>query len=305
MMNVITLSELENTWNFEADKKIENLFNSYDLKFKIVDNFERDKLILDIIKVIDSQLKKTGVDRYNDWEIGWNENLLNFIKSNNTDDLYPKYFNKYPIVRWKQQFIKPMDGNFEPNLLHLLILVQIHKYVDNFDALYEFGCGTGHNLLNLRKSFTDAALYGLDWTKSSQNIISRIATITKDFGLFGINFDYFEPDFKINLDSNSVVLTVASLEQTGNGYMKFLEFLISKRPKIVIHIEPVWESLDDDTLIDYLSILYMKKRNYLNGFFNALESLEKQGKISIKNHSRSYLGSKFIDGYTVIVWTLA
>lgn len=95
---------------------------------------------------------------------------------------------------------------------------------------------------------------------------------------------------------------MASLEQTGKNYSDFLEYLLAKRPKVVIHIEPMWDSLDPNNLLDYLSIRYMKKRNYLDGFREYIWSLSNDGKIEVKVDRRTYLGSLYIDGYSVLVW---
>ena len=54
--------------------------------------------------------------------------------------------------------------------------------------------------------------------------------------------------------------------------------------------------------MDYLSIKYFKKRNYLDGLKTYLVDLEKQGKIEIIQDQRSYIGSMLIDGYSIIAW---
>jgi hypothetical protein len=118
----------------------------------------------------------------------------------------------------------------------------------------------------------------------------------------GYQFDYFKPKFI--MPENSAVLTVASLEQVGKKFKPFVKYLLQVKPRVVVHIEPIPELLDKTILIDYLSIKYMAKRKYLTGYLDYLRLLEKNGYIKILEARRSGIGSKFIDGYSIIVWTL-
>jgi hypothetical protein len=105
------------------------------------------------------------------------------------------------------------------------------------------------------------------------------------------------------LDRGAYVYTVASLEQVGLEFKKFVDYLLKNKPKLCVHVEPVAELLDNSNLLDYLSVKYFEKRNYLRGFLTYLRQLEKQGKIRILKARRTYIGSLFIEGYSVIIWT--
>jgi hypothetical protein len=168
--------------------------------------------------------------------------------------------------------------------------------------LYEFGCGTGNNLVKIREFNNNLELYGLDWVESSQKIINLIAKETKDNKLHSAKFDYFNPDEAFSIKEDSIVLTVASLEQTGTEFKQFLAYLLNQKPKIVIHIEPMWEPLDKNNNLDSLSIRYFNKRNYLNGLYLHIEKLSKEGRLEIDRYFRSFVGSFFVDGYSVVVW---
>ena len=118
----------------------------------------------------------------------------------------------------------------------------------------------------------------------------------------GINLDFFNPDYNIEIPKNSAIYTVASLEQIGDEFGKIVDFMIEKKPSICIHMEPIDELLDKDILVDNLSIKYFRKRNYLNGFLPYLESLEEKNKIKILKKQRIFSGSYFIEGHSLIVW---
>jgi len=98
------------------------------------------------------------------------------------------------------------------------------------------------------------------------------------------------------------IVTIAALEQVGDNFQEFISFLLDKKPEMCIHLEPIDELLNTNTLIDNLSIKYFRKRNYLNKFLPFLENLEKNGIIEILKKQIIYSGSYFIEGHSLIVW---
>ena len=115
-------------------------------------------------------------------------------------------------------------------------------------------------------------------------------------------FDFFNPDYEFKLKPCSAIYTVAALEQVGTNFRDFVNYLLKQKLEYCLHVEPIGEFLDESNLLDWLSIQYFHKRNYLQGFFNYLHELEKKGDIEIINAQRTFIGSLFIDGYSVIVW---
>lgn len=264
---------------------------------------ERDQILLKILTtLLDPELPKAGKHRLTQWERGWGENLKD-LKSKKNASIIPLYFGKYNIVRFKQEFLKPESANFEYNMLTVIEYWLFDKYLRKAKSIYEFGCGTGHNLLRVREINPEAQIFGLDWAKSSQGIIKMIKKETQDTNLYAYNFDFFKPSKNFKLNESSAVYTVAALEQIGDNFQPFINYLLKNKPKICIHIEPISELLDENNLVDYLSQLYFKKRNYLNGFLLKLQELEKKGKIKIHRAQRTFIGSLYIEGYSVIVWS--
>ena len=62
------------------------------------------------------------------------------------------------------------------------------------------------------------------------------------------------------------------------------------------------ELLDSEKLVDYLSVKYFRKRNYLNKYLPYLEKLENEGKIEILTKNRINYGSLYVEGHSLIVW---
>lgn len=304
-MKQLTFNDFENAFNEKLSNYVKERINQYSFQFLEFNDKEQEELIITIVKtLLNSELTKSGEHRREQWEAGWDENFQHSLKNNNIkDQLIPKYFQKYNAIRWQGKFIKPISDKFELNTLSIILDWLFDKYLRNFDAIYEFGCGTGHNLLRARDVNQSATLFGLDWAHSSQKIITKLRMDGIEKNIYGYNFDYFNPDYNINLNQNSVIYTVASLEQVGDRWAPFLEYILNKRPKLCIHVEPIAELLDEKKLIDYLSIEYFKKRNYLNGFLKGIKKIEESGKIKIHSAKRTNIGSLFIEGYSVIVWS--
>lgn len=260
------------------------------MKYKKLNKKEEESVIIEILDtLLDNSIPFSGKHRKQQWEKGWNENFI-------SGDITPKYFGKYKVNRLNGKFVWGLSSNYEQEMLYSIIDKLAKKYLKNTKNIYEFGCGTGHNLLRIKRNNPTANLFGLDWVTSSQKILKKL-------GIKGYKFDYFNPNYKIKIAPNSKIFTVASLEQTGKNYKKFISYLLKNKPDLCIHIEPIPELLDPTNLIDYLSIKYMEKRKYLSGYLNYLQELEKLGKIKIHEARRSGIGSQFIDGYSIIVWS--
>lgn len=258
------------------------------MKYKLLNKKEEEAVIIRILEtLLDNSIPFSGAHRHKQWEKGWGENL-------ESGDITPKYFGKYPVQRLNGKFIKGIGKNYERDMLYTIVDSMAKKYLSKAKDVYEFGCGTGHNLWIIKEVNPKAKLHGFDWAKSSNKIV-------KAMGFDGQNFDFFNPP-AIKLEKDSAVYTVAALEQTGRNFKKFVSYLLKNKPSVVVNIEPMPEMLDSTKLIDYLSIKYMHKRNYLRGYPDYLEALEKQGKIKILEKRRSGIGSLFIDGYSIIVW---
>jgi hypothetical protein len=296
----IEKSEIEKILGFILPKEVDHYFNN-DLSYKELSKKERDEYILSVIKVLLNDITKSGNHRKEEWEKGWYENFKLFRTTKNIDYLVPKYHGKYDKIRWNGEIIKFDTDNKLDLILHLIFVDSvILEYLKNCDSIFEFGCGPAYHLLRINKYLPDKNLIGCDWSESSQEIIN-IINDTLNKKITGINFDFFNPsDF--NMPENSGIFTVAALEQVGENFEKFIEFILLKDPKICIHFEPIDELLDENILIDNLSIQYFRKRNYLNGFLPYLEELEKQGKIEILKKQRIFYGSYFIEGHSLIIW---
>lgn len=277
-------------------------FKACNWSYRQLDPSERDRLILDILKRWETgQFSIAGDDQQERWEKGWCENLSAFQNSQDLSALIPKYIRPHLPIRLFQNYVLPGDDCFELHWYQILRAYLFGKYLKDVDNIYEFGCGTGHNLAYLASIYPDKTFYGMDWAESSCRLVDEIAG-KYSWRMKGRVFNFFEPDQSLNIDKNSAVITMGALEQTGAKWGPFLEFILAAKPEICIHNEPIVEWYDPSVLIDYLAILVHKKRQFLDGYAAKIKSLAAQGIVEIIKEKRTFCGSLLMEGYSILIW---
>ena len=95
--------------------------NKYDFQYEELSFEEYNNSLLSIIKsLFNPDLAKAGEQRLEVWEKGWGENLENLQQKKTVDAISPLYFGKFPIVRFKQRFIRTLTKEFEANSLFII-----------------------------------------------------------------------------------------------------------------------------------------------------------------------------------------
>ena len=301
---VISVSEIEEVLQTSLSLTLREQCLNADLRYEELTSEERDSYILEVVEqLIRNDLSVAGEHRLPEWERGWAENFEALKRGKNLESLIPGYHGKHRLLRWKQRIIRPLVPYFDYRIHCLIVDWAIETNLCHVNALYEFGCGPAYHLLRVRRYNPKARLVGLDWAKSSQSIISEIMAAGIETNIEGRNFNFYEPDYSLDFSPNSGILTVAALEQVGECFEPFLQFLLQKKPAICVHLEPIDEFMNQKHLIDRLSVLYCRKRNYLHGFLTRLRQLQDQNKVKLHREQRTYTGSFFIEGHSLVVWS--
>lgn len=279
-------------------------FDKADLSYRYLSKDENENLCLEIKKTIESgKLSESGPQKLDIWEKGWGENLSNFMETQDLNSLKPKFVRDGLVKRFKGQFIVPKNPEFESVFFSLIRRAVYEKYFLLCDSIYEFGAGTGHNLIAFQKFDDSKKLIGTDWSEKAVNLMSELNKIDKT-NIETFVFDMFKPKLNLKLNKSSGVLTVGALEQLGSNFWPFLFFLLrQKSVKYFVHFETFNEFYDLDTTEDKLAVAYCKQRNYINGFISALDFLESYGIVKIMQKTRTF-GSQFHEGYSFVVWRL-
>ena len=269
---------------------------------------EQREILLRVLKLVDESDVRSVSE---DWEgHGSGSTLSRRIKTWNRcyesiekPGAIPPFLIPLPgtPVRLCGEYQVPTSTHFEASFLAVIRAYLFDRFLAPCSTVYEFGCGTGHNLLALAKQQPGKRLVGLDWSESSVKLINQLAS-TFGVNAHGQRFDFFSPNKKLVLDDNAGVLTVGALEQVGKHFASFLVFLLAKKPTVCVHLEPIVEQYDPDELFDYVAARYHRKRGYLDGFLPALQAFEKRGSLEILAVHRIPFGSLCHEAYTYIVW---
>jgi SAM-dependent methyltransferase len=280
-----------------------DLVENSDFRYCRFTGEKQDQLILKILKLLDSEdFSQAGTGRHAAWEKGWSENLKELVDSNyDLTSLVPKYFDKHGPLRLKSSYIMPADTDFLFNITKLFRNWLFQRYFYEYDIIYEFGCGTAFHLAYLAELYPGKKLFGFDWAKTSQEIIHHLS-LHYGWSIQGRFFDFFNPDDSIEIDPRGIVYTFAALEQLGNNYGKFLDFILKKSPKLCINVECFNDLYEEGSLFDYLALRYQKKRNYLYGYLSTLNELQSAGRIEIIKIHRQLYGNLFFDPHSYVIW---
>ncbi|MEA2905400.1 MAG: hypothetical protein QOI12_2787 [Alphaproteobacteria bacterium] len=273
----------------------------YDLSYRRLGVEERAALVREVLARLDS-FSKVGAHRYQIWDQSWSELAGRFAASGGAlSSLEPSFIGASPVVRLGDDYARPADPRFELYWFRILRLWLFKTYLAEFDRVLEFGCGSGYNLAALAELYPEKELVGLDWSEAAVALVGRIGA-TQDRRLIGRQFDFFDPDPSLALGKTSAVMTFAALEQTGTRFTRFLDWLLERKPGLVINMEPALELYDADRPFDQLAVRYHTGRDYLSGYFPGIRELANEGKAQILKLLRPRFGSLYHEGYSLLIW---
>lgn len=274
-----------------------------DFRYSPLTPDERDRTILEVLKRIDGgELSRVGEHRQEIWEKGWEENLEAFAAEGfNLEALVPRFVRPNPVIRFNQDYVRSLVPHFELQFHDIVRRWLFMRYMSDAARIFEFGCGSSYNLVAMAEIAPDKAYIGLDWAASAVKLADLIGR-TRGIPLSGRRFDLFHPDADLDLGGNDAALTICALEQTGTRHESFLQFLLHKRPRICVHMEPLLDLYEPDKLADYLAIRYHTSRGYLSGFLERLRQLQDERRLEILQVRRFRFGSLFHEGYSLVVW---
>jgi hypothetical protein len=281
-----------------------NLINKYNFDLIDLSSEERDRLLILIIKKIQNDKQViAGPDRKLAWQKGWAENLRLYKNSHRKEEaLIPKFLRAGQEIRWKGHYYKTSDPNFELNYIDVLRSFVFQTYFSDLDNLYEFGAGTGFNLLHFSRLNRNLNLIGTDFVDSAVDLMNEVA---KDFdlNLESYVFDMLNPKSSdLTIQKNSGVVTFGSLEQLGSKISPIIEYFVNGKPNICVHVEPMIELYNPESLEDYLAVWFQGKRGYTSGLINEIQKLETQSKAKIIKLQRLNFGSLMMEGFNMLVW---
>ena len=226
-LNII--SKIFHTKISNLDKNTKNLIKKYKLKYEQL--IIKDRKILkknSFLKIKNDKQKIARPYRKKIWYDGWQENYNEFKKTKNLKSIIPKYYTRknINIFRLGGKFVRSYDSNFELKLLDIYRNWFLRSYFKKCSNIYEFGVGSGNNIISASKIFPKKNFYGLDFVKSSVNLINLIGKKQKNIS--GVLFDMNKPNYKLKISKNSGFFSIGALEQLNDELDNILNFFIKK-----------------------------------------------------------------------------
>lgn len=276
-----------------------NWYKAY-LKYAPLSSEEEEGVLGEIRRHVAST--KFGQNQKSHWDEQWQKNLKAFRDGHYLHGLVPHYYlADRGFLRINQHMVRPVEPRAELAWFKLFLSWLLHTHIKT-RTVYEFGCGSGFNLVWLALADGGYRRYiGLDWSEVSAEILEEVRQAWR-FDIHGRQFDLLDPDPTLQLGPNSTVLTVATLEQLGRDYEAFLQYLLHQKPALVVNIEPIVEWYDPDNPVDQTAILFHRARNYLEGFTQRLQEFQQDGKVEVLKMKRSYFGSLYTESYSQVIW---
>jgi hypothetical protein len=290
------------------EKKLEDytikLIKKYNIFYKILKNKDKELAIIDTVKKINNENRiVTSKNRKRIWEKGWLDINNNFKKKRSATSLIPQFYSKRKNLyfRLNGKFIKSSKF-FEFNMIDIYRSWYFSKYLKNIDNIYEFGAGSGHNLIRLSDIFPKKKIYASDFSKNSVKLLKNVSNY-KNYNWSCFQFNMKNINKKIILKENSAIFTSGSIEQLSGNIDNFIKFILKNKPRICIHIEPM-PQLFNNNIEDFLSVQALKKKKYSINFLDKIKKLELNNKIKILKLLKSPFGSQLIDGMNLLVWKI-
>ena len=303
----LTIDDFAGLFGTDAKKLSQNLLDkigSCNWNYSIIQGPEKDELVSMLLKRIDDRNFSVVANNDNSrWVKGWGENLEALVKSDgDLGSLVPRYYREGAPLRLRGEFIRGEDLRFEINFWDVYRQWIFEAYLENFQTIFELGSGSGFNVAALAQLYPQSTILGLDWAAPAVEIIETLRKM-KGWDVCGHKFDFFHPDEKLDVPKGSAFYSFGAFEQLGTGWQPMLDFILRKKPALVLHIEPIHEWYEPkNSLLDDISARASSARNYLQGYAPAIAELEKQGRARILNARRLYFGSTWHEGWSRLFW---
>jgi hypothetical protein len=191
-----------------------------------------------------------------------------------------------------------------------------HRYLDviyshlesagRASAVVELGCGYGSVLLPFAKKGVSrqGRFIAGEYTPSGRALTSMCA---KNMGVdVEVGHCDFTGDVTTNLEipPDSIIFTTISACLIAELPEQFFYNLISMRPKIVYHFEPIYEHYRGNSLLDLMRRRYVEVNGYSRQFLPALRKHAADGRLRLVIEDAAVIGLNPLFPISVVAWDL-
>ncbi|MDI1266022.1 MAG: hypothetical protein PS018_22490 [bacterium] len=284
------------------DARTRSLLEETPLFFLPLNENAQQKIRAEVQAEIDRGFTVVGQHRAGVWRDAWQDHLDEFVRSGHAlEALNPRFVGGTSILRWQGAYVEGVTSRFELAFLEIFRDWLFRTYLSDIGHLYEFGSGSAFNVAAYARLFPAVGITALDWAPAAVALADLLHS-KHGMKIAGQRFDFFVPDQALDLSVDGGVLTMCALEQIGDRFGPFVDYLLDKRPKRVVHVEPILELYDPASPHDAAAVRYHSQRKYLSGLLPSLQELARQGKIQLRKVHRLHFGSRFHECFCLIVW---
>ena len=236
------------------------------------------------------------------WVKGWGENLDEFVASKgDLDALTPKYVRPNMPVRLYRRLAQPVEPQFEPNWRRVYQQWLFRTYFADCEQIYEFGCGSGGHVSVLAQMFPDKKIVGSRLGGALLRDRQQHAQAAR-LEHRGAPVRFLQTRLRHRNSPRQRRHDLCRARAGFGSFGAFIDFLLAKRPKLCVFVEPIYEWYDPANFIDHLAMRGHDIRNFLKGMPGALHRLQQDGRIEILKEHRVEFGSLLHEAYSQMIW---
>jgi len=218
------------------------------------------------------------------------------------DELYLDINDKEPCYQNGKFYLANAQQRAD---MHLALYAEtLSPYLDGASCLVELGAGYGSKILNLSElnAFSKLPLYAGEYTQSGRELINIFAEIRQkqiqvghcDFRELVIN-DLAIPD-------NAIIFTSYSSYYVPELSEKFTYLFSQFNPKVVVHFEPCFEYMVQESLYGMMCKRYMILNGYAQNLVSVIDHRQAKGEIKTRIR-KNVLGDNPYLPISVIEWS--
>ena len=180
----------------------------------------------------------------------------------------------------------------------------LEPHLPGATALVELGCGYGSVILGLARkaAFQDIQYFAADFTSTGSELASLIAKQESIELITGKADLKSEKITDLAVPEGAVIYTAYAAQYVEPLTDALVNGLRALRPKVVVHIEPVYEHCDPATLLGLLRQRYIQANGYNQNLSTILHDHEARGSLEIIHDSVPGFGPNPLLAASVIAW---
>lgn len=212
-----------------------------------------------------------------------------------TENIIPFYLNKKLLL---DKASSVHQYYFE------LIRKELQPLINKSDHLVELGAGYGSMILKLASlpGFDVATYTAGEYTHTGVGCMDLLASSVRNrfeagyCDLNNLNLNNFV------IPENAVFLTSWAMAYIKGFPRNTLNEIIKHKPRVVIHIEPIYEHWFEESLLQMLWRRYCQMNCYNQTLLTSLKAFESDGLIKIIEEKQSLFGSNPLAPVSIVKW---